>query len=62
MADLFPDAQTSFKSKLQSTVHSLATSNIYIGTSSWKYSGWCGRIYDEQRYHSRGGERRHRAS
>ena len=54
MADLFPDAQTSFKAKLQSAVQRLAASNIYIGTSSWKYSGWCGRIYDEQRYHYRG--------
>ena len=54
MADLFPDAQTSFKSKLQSAVHSLAASNIFIGTSSWKYSGWTGQIYDEQRYHYRG--------
>ena len=54
MADLFPDAQTSFKSKLQSAVHSLAASNIFIGTSSWKYPGWTGQIYDEQRYHYRG--------
>ena len=54
MADLFPDAQTSFKSKLQSAVQRLATSNIFIGTSSWKYPGWTGQIYDEQRYHYRG--------
>lgn len=54
MADLFPDAQTSFKSKLQSAVQRLASSNIFIGTSSWKYPGWTGQIYDEQRYHYRG--------
>ncbi len=54
MADLFPDAQNSFKSKLQSAVPRLASSNIFIGTSSWKYEGWCGLIYDEQRYHYRG--------
>jgi len=54
MADLFPDNQASFKSKLQSVVQRLADSNIFIGTSSWKYSGWCGQIYDEQRYHYRG--------
>lgn len=55
MPDLFDFVQpASFKSKLQSAVHSLAASNIFIGTSSWKYSGWTGQIYDEQRYHYRG--------
>lgn len=23
---------------------------IYLGTSSWKYEGWCGMLYDEERY------------
>jgi len=32
----------------------LADHGIYIGTSSWKYPGWCGMIYDEQRYFTRG--------
>src|SRR5476649_1437221 len=27
---------------------------FYVGTSSWKYPGWCGMIYDEQRYLTRG--------
>ena len=55
MPDLFDSVQpASFKSKLQSTVQRLATSNIFIGTSSWKYPGWTGQIYDEQRYHYRG--------
>jgi hypothetical protein len=27
----------------------LARGGIYIGTSSWKYPGWCGQLYDEQR-------------
>lgn len=55
MPDLFDSVQpASFKSKLQSAVQRLATSNIFIGTSSWKYSGWTGLIYDEQRYHYRG--------
>ena len=44
----------SLRSELQSAVQRLATSNIFIGTSSWKYQGWCGLIYDEQRYHYRG--------
>ena len=54
MADLFPDVQSSFKAKLQAVVQRLAASNIFIGTSSWKYDGWVGQIYDEQRYHYRG--------
>ena len=31
----------------------LAAQGIYIGTSSWKYRGWRGLIYDEQRYLTR---------
>ena len=29
-------------------------SNLYLGTSSWKYEGWLGQIYNEQRYLTRG--------
>jgi hypothetical protein len=29
---------------------SLASEGIYIGTRPWKYQGWCGLVYDEQRY------------
>ena len=54
MADLFPEPQTSFKAKLRSAVQSLAAEGIFLGTSSWKYAGWTGLIYDEQRYHYRG--------
>ncbi len=54
MADLFPDQQLSFKAKLQAAVQSLAAEGIFIGTSSWKYAGWTGLIYDEQRYRYRG--------
>src|SRR2546430_1609697 len=31
----------------------LADRGVFIGTSSWKYPGWCGQIYDEQRYLTR---------
>lgn len=54
MADLFPEPTNSLKSKLQSAVQRLAADGILIGTSSWKYEGWCGLIYDEQRYCYRG--------
>lgn len=32
----------------------LATKGIFIGTSSWKYPGWRGMLYDESRYVWRG--------
>jgi uncharacterized protein YecE (DUF72 family) len=32
----------------------LASRNIYIGGSSWKYEGWLGQIYSRGRYLSRG--------
>ena len=28
----------------------LADQGVRMGTSSWKYPGWCGTLYDEQRY------------
>lgn len=32
----------------------LSAQGVFIGTSSWKYPGWCGRLYDQQRYVYRG--------
>ena len=32
----------------------LAEHPVFIGTSSWKYPGWCGMLYDESRYIYRG--------
>ena len=43
-----------FKSRLQGVAAALATQGLYIGTSSWKYNGWTGLIYDVQRYCYRG--------
>ena len=54
MPDLFAATENSFKAKLQSAVERLAASNILIGTSSWKYDGWLGTLYDKQRYCYRG--------
>ncbi len=55
MSDLFDFVRpASFKTRLQSAVQRLAADNIFIGTSSWKYEGWTGQIYDEQRYCYRG--------
>ncbi len=40
--------------RLAAGIQSLATRNVFLGTSSWKYTGWLGRIYSNSRYMSRG--------
>lgn len=35
---------------LRTAISRLAARGQYIGTSSWKYEGWLGQLYDEQRY------------
>jgi uncharacterized protein YecE (DUF72 family) len=41
--------------ELSRATHTLAReANLCLGTSSWKYEGWLGQIYDEQRYLTRG--------
>jgi uncharacterized protein YecE (DUF72 family) len=32
----------------------LAKQGVFLGTSSWKYPGWCGMLYDRARYEWRG--------
>lgn len=39
---------------MRSRLAALAEQGIYIGTSSWKYPGWLGGVYDGQRYLHRG--------
>jgi uncharacterized protein YecE (DUF72 family) len=39
---------------LAARMHHLARMGIYIGTSSWKYQGWLGQIYNPNRYETRG--------
>lgn len=41
-------------SDLKQALAALAERNVFIGTSSWKYPGWAGMLYDEQRYLYRG--------
>ena len=38
----------------EEAVAALAQRNVFVGTSSWKYPGWIGQLYDEQRYLWRG--------
>ncbi len=39
---------------LKARVARLAEHGVFIGTSSWKYPGWCGQLYDPDRYAYRG--------
>ena len=32
----------------------LAAQGVFVGTSSWKYPGWCGALYEPARYEYRG--------
>lgn len=41
-------------SSMRDALAELALQNVFIGTSSWKYPGWSGLLYDEQRYLYRG--------
>jgi uncharacterized protein YecE (DUF72 family) len=36
------------------TLKDLASQNVFLGTSSWKYAGWCGQIYELAKYEYRG--------
>jgi len=42
------------RERMKRSAVALAASGIFIGTSSWKYPGWLGMLYDESRYVWRG--------
>lgn len=42
------------RTDLIASVQTLADQGIYVGTSSWKYEGWLGLIYTDERYRTRG--------
>jgi uncharacterized protein YecE (DUF72 family) len=42
------------RDKMKEAVAALAGEGVFIGTSSWKYPGWRGQLYDEDRYVWRG--------
>jgi uncharacterized protein YecE (DUF72 family) len=42
------------RDKVKAELAGLAQRGVYIGTSSWKYAGWRGMLYDESRYVTRG--------
>jgi uncharacterized protein YecE (DUF72 family) len=39
---------------LAKAVRDFAQKGVYVGTSSWKYPGWCGMLYESARYDYRG--------
>jgi uncharacterized protein YecE (DUF72 family) len=51
---LFPEPGGFDKARLAAKLRDLASRQIYIGTSSWKYEGWCGQIYTREKYSTRG--------
>src|SRR4051794_25908571 len=42
------------RDKLKEIAGRLAGQGIYVGTSSWKYAGWLGQLYEQDRYVYRG--------
>lgn len=42
------------REQIQAKAAELAAQGVYVGTSSWKYRGWQGMLYDEARYVYRG--------
>jgi uncharacterized protein YecE (DUF72 family) len=50
---LFEEPQEFDKRRLSARLSALASKNIFIGASSWKYEGWLGQIYTRNRYLTR---------
>jgi uncharacterized protein YecE (DUF72 family) len=42
------------RKQFKTSLDALASQGVFIGTSSWKYPGWCGQLYDESKYITRG--------
>lgn len=53
-APLFDQRPPFDRERLARRLAELSRENIFIGTSSWKYEGWCGQIYTRERYMARG--------
>ena len=51
---LFEEPSRFDRQRLSARLGALASRNIFIGTSSWKYEGWLGQIYTRDRYLTRG--------
>jgi uncharacterized protein YecE (DUF72 family) len=53
-ASLFEEPLRIDRERLRGRLSALAAENVFIGTSSWKYEGWLGQIYSQDRYRTRG--------
>ncbi len=42
------------RERMKNVASQLAAKDVFIGTSSWKYPGWRGQLYDENKYITRG--------
>lgn len=42
------------RQRAKTAIAHLAEMGVFVGTSSWKYPGWCGQLYDASRYQWRG--------
>jgi len=51
---LFEEPSEFDRERLRAKLAALASENVFIGTSSWKYAGWLGQIYSRDRYLVRG--------
>jgi uncharacterized protein YecE (DUF72 family) len=51
---LFEEPPQFDRQRLRARLSGLASQNIFIGTSSWKYEGWLDQIYTRDRYLTRG--------
>lgn len=50
-----PASELAFdREKLSGGLRWLEQRNVYIGTSSWRYEGWLGKLYSPERYLTRG--------
>ena len=51
---LFDEPPLFDRERLRRKLARAASLGVFIGTSSWKYEGWCGQIYTRERYTTRG--------
>ena len=51
---LFAEPPSFDRDRLARKLAELASRNVFLGTSSWKYEGWLGQVYTPERYSVRG--------
>ncbi len=51
---MFESPETEWKLRLGQQLRKLASENLFLGASSWKYEGWLDQIYTRERYSLRG--------